>query len=544
MVKSTGSFRGAKQILEAPCYSGMYDQLNESTIRGWFEPEKKVGKAKKVLLPHIYERWQSRKPLSRPLESGRQDVFANHPDLLQRICSSLQELRDASIAINSVTVASIMKSLTLAHAPELAKQVKFSRRWCQKWVKKELSWSFKKGTTAGQKLPGNWIHLVEQQFLRAAVICYSYNISKPSMIINWDQTGLLLMPTHKRTYHSRKERQVPIVALEEKRQITAVVGSSMNGDLLPLQLIFTGQDKDEKRKKAIPNDKETQQLMEEHKWKLEQTSNHWSSLESMKKYVKTIIDPYINDQIKLHQLQQNEDHCLLIFDCWSVHKSKAFLEWINSAYQGRYHVIFIPAGCTSVAQPADVILQRPLKHYFQNQYTEWSTQQMFEQTSQGKKPAEAQLTKNIKALKPLVVKWMVNSWSQLKEKKEVIRKGWEKIGWSTIIDSEFQKKASQMVGRKELELNDSDGEQTEIENDKKDDDDDDDDDADDDDGDGDDAKEDEDDDSIEVALSRCIEKADNICLRRSTRRSTYNDAHMAGLLQEQFLDAHFRLPRD
>ena len=35
---------------------------------------------------------------------------------------------------------------------------------------------------------------------------------------------------------------MPVVGLEEKRQITAVVASTLNGELLPLQLIFQGQD--------------------------------------------------------------------------------------------------------------------------------------------------------------------------------------------------------------------------------------------------------------------------------------------------------------
>ena len=49
---------------------------------------------------------------------------------------------------------------------------------------------------------------------------------------------------------------------------------------------------------------------------------------------------------------------------------------------------------------------------------------------------------------------------------------------------------------------------------------------------------DDDDDGIEVALARCIENADRIGLRRSTRTSTYRDANLAALLQEQILDEH------
>jgi len=35
-------------------------------------------------------------------------------------------------------------------------------------------------------------------------------------------------------------------------------------------------------------------------------------------------------------------------------------------------VIFVPANCTSKLQPADVILQRPLKHIFKLKFHNWT----------------------------------------------------------------------------------------------------------------------------------------------------------------------------
>ena len=43
------------------------------------------------------------------------------------------------------------------------------------------------------------------------------------------------------------------MGLEEKRQITAVVASTLGGDLLPLQLIFKGQDHNKKQQKSVPH---------------------------------------------------------------------------------------------------------------------------------------------------------------------------------------------------------------------------------------------------------------------------------------------------
>jgi hypothetical protein len=40
-------------------------------------------------------------------------------------------------------------------------------------------------------------------------------------------------------------------------------------------------------------------------------------------------------------------------DCWSVHKSKEFLDWMKNRHP-RIIVLFVPGGCTGVWQPLDV----------------------------------------------------------------------------------------------------------------------------------------------------------------------------------------------
>ena len=80
---------------------------------------------------------------------------------------------------------------------------------------------------------------------------------------------------------------MPVVGLEEKRQITAVVAGALSGELLPLQLLFAGQDRDKKKQRAVPTlDPVTHAHVLEEGWHLSQTHNHWSTLESMKDYIR------------------------------------------------------------------------------------------------------------------------------------------------------------------------------------------------------------------------------------------------------------------
>lgn len=217
--------------------AGQFTLLNESTVRGWFQPDTYALKDK------VYKRWQA--GAKRQWGSGRPYLLGTAPEAEAFIIDTLKALRTAGSTINSIVISGLMKSVLSERAPALLDQLALSRRWCRYWLKKRLGWSYKKATTSGQKLPADWVQQVQDMNSRVAAIVGTHNITHECFIINWDQTGVLLLSTHKYTYHNQKEKQVPVIALEEKRQITAVVAGALSGELLPLQLIFTGQDKND-----------------------------------------------------------------------------------------------------------------------------------------------------------------------------------------------------------------------------------------------------------------------------------------------------------
>jgi len=522
-VEDAGGFRSALTRLRHPGYAGAFDDLSYSTLRGWYEEGSGVGKKK--LKPEIEERWKGKVGRVKPDGSGRRSVLSDETEIVDEIRAALGGLRSTSTVINSLVVASVFKAVVGVRKPELLDQMKFSRRWCRDWVRRNMNWTYRKGTTAGQKLPPKWEELVESSIMRAASACATYRIAHPSLVINWDQTALILMPTHNRTYHSRSDKHVKVVALEEKRQITGVSAATMDGELLPMQLIFQGQDHNHKEQKSVPSDRSTTYLTSKHKWKLEQTKNHWSSQWTMQRYVTTIVRPFLVSQIDKHKLPP-DSHALLLIDCWSVHKSKEFLDWMKTNYP-RYHVVFVPAGCTGVAQPADVILQRPLKHGYKNQYTDWTTQQMMDSLKAGVKPENCSLAKDVKTLKPLAVKWAIDSWLKLKEKKDDIARGWEKIGWSRMLNKDYQIEALTTLNKEDPAIAAAAAAAIEEEPEARQ---------------YDEEEEDEDeevgdndeDETAEVVLARCVENAGTTSTnRRSSRHSTYRDANLARALQEQ-----------
>ena len=62
-----------------------------------------------------------------------------------------------------------------------------------------------------------------------------------SLIINWDQTGLSIVPSGEWTMEKEGTKIVPIAHSDDKRQLTAVLAVTAAGDYLPPQLLFQGK---------------------------------------------------------------------------------------------------------------------------------------------------------------------------------------------------------------------------------------------------------------------------------------------------------------
>ena len=68
------------------------------------------------------------------------------------------------------------------------------------------------------------------------------------LILNWDHTGLNYVPLSSWTLEKKGAQKVPIAAIDDKRQITAIFACSLAGDFLPLQMIYA-----EKTPGCLPN---------------------------------------------------------------------------------------------------------------------------------------------------------------------------------------------------------------------------------------------------------------------------------------------------
>lgn len=264
----------------------------------------------------------------------------------------------------------------------------------------------------------------------------------PALVINMDQTGVHLVPSSSWTYEKKNSSSVAVVGADDKRQITVCLASSLNGDLLPLQLVFQG-----KTPRSLPPATASSIASLAH---LTFSENHWSSQSTMQQYISEIIMPYAETCILKHRLH-SDAKILLVLDVWSVHKSEEFRMFLRSQHP-RIHLVFVPANCTSKLQVADVALQRPYKHGITQRFNEWAARQIKQQIQGGNVVG---LNESLKmgTIKPLVLQWCIDSWTVLKERRDLITDAWHKccVSLFNVMDPAKRIDAVAAVARQELE---------------------------------------------------------------------------------------------
>jgi hypothetical protein len=413
-------------------FRGRYDNLAESTVDGWFDD-------KHQLLPKYAEKLEETYEPNKQL-NNRIAILDQHVDLKSTIIGQLQSIRDAGTAMKIRNIRIIMQAMIKHFKPDLLEQLKFSKSFICKFVRNNLQWTTRRRTTAASKLPADWEAQGRAMIERIAVLVKQYNIPR-NLIINFDQTGVHLVPQSNTTYEKKGAKDVPVFGADDKRQITAVVSSTPAGNFLPLQLIFQGKTVDcepDPTKESIRN-----------KFHLTHSENHWSNQETMKQFIQHIIHPYILSVIEKQNLKE-EQKAILLLDCWSVHKSKEFREFIRKYYDNIL-LVFIPPNCTSKLQVADVALNYSFKHGIKYRYDEWAGLEIYKQLVA--KRNQLKLETGMLIIKPLLLNWATESWRLLENRGDLIMKGWFKC-MDSILDpfnTEVQNKAMTKMIQGQLE---------------------------------------------------------------------------------------------
>ena len=272
------------------------------------------------------------------------------------------------------------------------------------FLQEKMGWSLRRSTRPGKKVPDGVTYILSNAFFRL-VHTISENSVAIGLTVNTDQTMVTYAAGASETYAPKGSKQVEVVGKDEKRGFTAVVGISMSGEVLPFQAIFSGTTvRSLPSPKARDYEKATKTLKFHFKSGGE---NHWSTLSTMQSYVQHILVPYFED----HRQDQNQI-CIWQIDCWSVHRSEEFRNWMYSTYPWiRIH--YVPANCTGLFQPCDVGIQRVLKLAIRRSALQDIINDTMEQLRAGVEPSKVDYEKRLPVVRDRSIRWLVNGYEAI-----------------------------------------------------------------------------------------------------------------------------------
>ena len=98
-------------------------------------------------------------------------------------------------------------------------------------------------------------------------------------------------------------KQIPVVGLEVKREVTVVLAATAAGTLLPPQVIYQGKTAGCHAKVAFPD-----------KWHITHSESHWSTEQTMLEYLENIIISYVTSTRPALDLSEDQ-LCLMCLQC-------------------------------------------------------------------------------------------------------------------------------------------------------------------------------------------------------------------------------------
>ena len=159
----------------------------------------------------------------------------------------LGSLREASITLTLNNVRGLMIAHLQHRAPQIFKEpspdgtlFRCLEKFVLKFLHRALGWNMRQSTQAGRKIPANADEVLQKAFLRIAWVVKDEQIPS-ALVVNSDQTQVVLAQGCHMTYASSGANQVATVGAEEKRAITILPSVTNDGKLLPIQAIYKGQ---------------------------------------------------------------------------------------------------------------------------------------------------------------------------------------------------------------------------------------------------------------------------------------------------------------
>ena len=243
-----------------------------------------------------------------------------------------------------------------------------------------------------------------------------------SLVINLDQTPSKYVPGCNKTLAPKGVKNVSIAGSTDKRTITATFSITMDGQFLPMQIIYGG-----KTSKSIPRVSFPDRLL------VSANPKHYSNEEESLKMMEHIIIPYVQKQRNTLKLDA-EYLAMLLMDVFKGQMTNPVKEILK-----RNNIILqkVPANLTYLFQPLDVQggPNGYAKRFMKKKFTLWYADQVQRAMDAVKSMEKTDIDLKLSVLKPLHASWLIELFDHMTSPagKAVSLKGWEVAGITDAV---------------------------------------------------------------------------------------------------------------
>ncbi|KAK3251732.1 hypothetical protein CYMTET_38934 [Cymbomonas tetramitiformis] len=372
---------------------------------------------------------------SAPFKRGRAKALNEASEFYRRVVQVVKKHLAAGLPGNATVISSLIRSLVAREDPSsLSSKFTVSPSWTYAFLHSEDMVA--RRATTNRKEPNDWEFQFERQILRIAHIVRLYNIP-PALVIGFDHSGFQILPLKNTTWAERGSSVVPMIGLDDMRQITGVVvealGDNFEGLVVGMQLVYQG-----KTDRCLPD--------REHRAKdmfsdfiFGYTYNHWADED-------TNVDLFA-DIIVVHllavkaRLKLLDDHkALVILDAWPVQKTESFRGRVRSKWPWIV-LLYIFAGGTGRSQKYDIDGANVMKPKLNERAGLYVQKQFTERLDAGENPEEIRLDLTLSTLKVQQLYWMGEVYAEFKANVPARTEGWVKTKVPLAFTQEWQERA-------------------------------------------------------------------------------------------------------
>ena len=376
-------------------------------------------------------------------QRGRSLFLGNNLD--EKLQLYVNKVREGCGVVSSKIVMAAARGMLLASdrskLAEYGGHILLNRHWAYSFLRR-MNFVQRRATTAKSKYPVSDFAEIKKSFLTSLIQIVTMEEIPAELILNWDQTGIMIVPSNSSTMDKMGTKRVEIVGLKDKRQITAVFCGTILGDFLPLQLIYKGTTSRCHPRFKFPAG-----------WNVTHSKNHWSTEKTMIEYINNIIVPYVD-------ANRNDDNtaALVIMDNFKSQVTPSVLSLLED---NNILVCLLPANTTDRLQPLDISVNKPAKHFLREKFQDWYASQILQQLNPSLNIEDQQLQPidlSLPLLRELGAKWIVEMAGYFANNPDIIVKGFIRSGISGALDG---------VNTDEEEIDSNDNEHSEVSSDEE-----------------------------------------------------------------------------